>query len=307
MDLVFKWNTNVFTNAIYFLKVLEKSSNCPCVMENKILEDAGKLSNGLLLKSMEFSDGKYSFCGDKCYFFKEIDEAISTLMPKFSNSRLPIDEIWPQFRNDILPLLILLGEHSARAEWNSEHIFRKIKQFLDVILISFCVRDLQQLFSYQDIASSIIDRIQDKLKNSCIIQYPAAIECFYWVTTNTKVVNFIILLIINWTWIFIPQIYNCFQIPSVEDYAAIALPISLNLWHNYENSLKQKGIGCIHHILLQSVSIKSKKFNLNTSNIIIFQHAEHIYTALLWLGWCYFWCFKKPPFPWWLKRYSESL
>ena len=136
---------------------------------------------------MQFSDGNYKFhLQDKSTFLSCLDQNVSQLKTIFYQAHFPIKDVWDQHRNELSSVLILCGEHRILSDWNNQQVVCDIADLLNMVLLSLG-EDLSQLFALTDLACSIIDKLKVKLKSSCYMEYPAAVECFHWVTLNNMV------------------------------------------------------------------------------------------------------------------------
>jgi len=198
------------------------------MMDFQKLLDVAKLSDESFTPPMKFSDGTYSFHGpDKSAILNRLSQNVSHLKTIFYQANFPLKDVWPEYKKELSSVLILCGEHRIQSDWNTHQIVCDVADLLNLVLTSLG-ENLSHLLSFSDLACSIIDRLKTKLKSSCYVEYPAAVECFHWITANNIV-------------------------PSVEYYAASALPISLNLLNSgFENSYQQKGLDCIYLILSRS-------------------------------------------------------
>ena len=115
---------------------------------------------------------------------KQIANCIGLLRSKVENFQISLS---PHERDaEIIPLLLVCGENVQKAEWNTEHAVREATNLLSVICQKCGARDVKELMVSR-LVSKLIGEIHSKLGKTCFKKFPAAIQCFCWIITNTKV------------------------------------------------------------------------------------------------------------------------
>jgi hypothetical protein len=116
----------------------------------------------------------------------KVDSAVSDLTVLIRNCTFPEEE-WTKNSQELLPLLILCGEHSVSSEWNSQKTVNNVKDLLQLLLSKLHFQTIQDIFALEGVAYFALQQLKPKLGKNQIKEFPAAVNCFIWVITNTMV------------------------------------------------------------------------------------------------------------------------
>lgn len=157
----------------------------------------------------------------------KVDSAVSDLKKMIPNCSFPSKNKLIENDKDILQLLVLCGEHNVCAEWNTQKLVENVKDVLELLLLKLDAENICDIFCCEGVSHAILQQLKPKLGKNQIKTYPAAVNCFLWVISNT-------------------------MLPAIDESVDFAIPVSLVLFDDWEPAYQQKGLDCISHILNQN-------------------------------------------------------
>lgn len=155
------------------------------------MKELAKIANEVFLLPIRITNDRSSFEeGFQCQWATKVDSAVSDLKKMITNHPFPSKEELMVKGRDILQLLILCGEHSICAEWNTQELVDNVKNLLDLVLSKLGTESICGVFSCGGVAYSVLQQLKPKLGKTKIKAHPAAVNCFVWVISNTMVLIF---------------------------------------------------------------------------------------------------------------------
>ena len=212
--------------------------------------DVAKLARGTLLPPVESIEGQYNVNAvDRSLFVNQAIQTVCNIKNLLSTT------VWPDQADsdsylEIIPLLLLCGEHSIKADWNTDSLVDAVKDILTTVCHRLGVRDVAILFSLKKLASLVIKELLPKLGRDNFKQNPASIQSFLWVATHLKVIA-----ILNSNGLFKFNLNFVCQHPDVDELVGAILPVTLRLVDDYEAENQRKGLVILSHILPETVSL----------------------------------------------------
>lgn len=155
------------------------------------MEEISALAGAALLPSVKVVDDRCSFDENfKVEFSKKVDRAATELKKLILNCpSFPSQGNWTTDSQEVISLLILCGEHRTVSDWNTQELVNYMNELLELIFSKFSVGNSQQMFSTHNLAKTTLRHLKPKLKKTELKSYPAAVNCFRWVVTNTLVID----------------------------------------------------------------------------------------------------------------------
>nr|CAH0101338.1 unnamed protein product [Daphnia galeata] len=189
------------------------------------MNEVSKIANSVLLLPIKIVNDRSCFeKGFQDEWSNKVANAVSDLTVLIRNCTF-LEEEWAKNSQELLPLLILCGEHSVSSEWNSQKTVNNVKDLLQLLLSKLHFQTIQDIFALEGVACFALQQLKPKLGKNQIKQFPAAVNCFIWVITNT-------------------------MLPAVIDESIdFAVPVSLVLFDDWEPEYQKKGLECLQHIL----------------------------------------------------------
>ena len=115
------------------------------------------------------------------------DYAVSNLKRLLPDCQFPSKDELTQNNQDVVQFFTLCGEHSVCADWNTQELVNKVNSLLEIVFGKLGVQNIRDVFALQCVSQSILHQLRPKLGKNEIKAYPAAVNCFVWVVTNTMV------------------------------------------------------------------------------------------------------------------------
>ncbi|XP_057368846.1 uncharacterized protein LOC130689925 [Daphnia carinata] len=187
-----------------------------------------------LLPIQIINDRSFFEEGFQCQWATKVDSAVSDLKNRLPNCSFPSKDELIEKGKDVLQLLILCGEHNVCAEWNTQKLVENVKDLLELLLFKLDAGNICDILCCKGVAHTVLQQLKPKLGKNQIKAYPAAVNCFLWVITNTK-------------------------LPAIDESVDFAIPVSLVLFDDWEPTYQQKGLDCISHILNQNPKSLQKR------------------------------------------------